>query len=507
MDDDILILGDDEPEESIEALAGWRVLIVDDEPEIHQVTKVALGTFLFEGRPIDFLHAHSGKEACELMSKEGDVALILLDVVMEHDHAGLDVVKHVRDQLSNTDVRIVLRTGQPGQAPEDNVVESYDINDYKDKTELTSQKLRTLLRAGLRSYRDIRALERSRIGLEHVIKGSKAIFAKQNFIDAFARNVADNLNTIINIDGTQEFIVSSEFYRVTGHELENLAQGHESIELSAMSPVLKKAVESKQNVFDECDTIIYCDNDTFPLIFHIKTAIPIDAVQKDMINVFTGNILVALDNIRLNDLIEDNQREIMYRIGEIVETRSKESGLHVKRVALYTELMCELLGMDEERIEQTKRASPLHDIGKVGIPDAVLNKPAKLDPDEWEIMKTHTQLGFDMLSGSSIPLLKIGANIAVSHHERWDGKGYPKGLSGDAIPVEGRIVAVADVFDALGSDRCYKKAWPLDKIITLFKEEKGKHFDPTLVDLMLDNMDKFLEIRDAYKDEFIGDDS
>ena len=216
--------------------------------------------------------------------------------------------------------------------------------------------------------------------------------------------------------------------------------------------------------------------------------------------------MIALENIRLSQVIENNQREIMYRVGEIVETRSKESGLHVKRVALYTELLCELLGMDAETIEEVKRASPLHDIGKVGIPDAVLNKPAKLDQKEWEIMKSHTQLGHDMLAGSSIALFEIGARIAANHHEKWDGSGYPCGIRGEEIPIEGRVVALADVVDALGSDRCYKKAWPLDKILTLLKEEKGKHFDPALVDLMLDNMDRFIEIRDAYKDEFMGDD-
>lgn len=156
MDDQILIIDDDDLPLQEQQQAGWKVMIVDDEPEVHRITKITLSKFEFDNKPIEFLHAYSAAKAKELLAKTPDVALLLLDVVMEVDHAGLDVVKFVREDLQNKMVRIVLRTGQPGQAPEDDVVTNYDINDYKDKTELTSQKLRTLLRASLRSYRDIR---------------------------------------------------------------------------------------------------------------------------------------------------------------------------------------------------------------------------------------------------------------------------------------------------------------------------------------------------------------
>ena len=177
MDDEILIV-DDEHEVTSHLREGWKVLIVDDEPEVHRITKMTLAQFEFDNRPIEFLHAYTGDEAVMIMAHEPDIALILLDVVMETDNAGLNVVKHVRDVLRNPYVRIVLRTGQPGQAPEDDVVANYDINDYKDKTELTSQKLRTLIRASLRSYRDIRTLEHHRRGLEKVIAASKGILPK-----------------------------------------------------------------------------------------------------------------------------------------------------------------------------------------------------------------------------------------------------------------------------------------------------------------------------------------
>ncbi|MBA6362479.1 HD domain-containing protein [Colwellia sp. BRX8-4] len=203
---------------------------------------------------------------------------------------------------------------------------------------------------------------------------------------------------------------------------------------------------------------------------------------------------------QLHEEIEETQREVIFRMGEIGETRSKETGNHVRRVAEYSKLLALYSGLDEDEAELIKQASPMHDIGKVGIPDAILNKPGKLDAEEWIIMQTHAQIGRDMLMDSSRPLLKAAAIVAYEHHEKYDGSGYPQGLSGENIHIYGRITALADVFDALGSERCYKKAWDEEKIFNLFKYEKGKHFDPKLIDIFFDNLDEFLAIRDKFND-------
>jgi len=198
--------------------------------------------------------------------------------------------------------------------------------------------------------------------------------------------------------------------------------------------------------------------------------------------------------------IAETQKEIIFTMGAIGETRSKETGNHVRRVAKYSKLLAELCGLDEMEAERLKMASPMHDIGKVGIPDNILNKPGSFDENEWEIMKRHAQLGYEMLNHSQRPILKTAAIVAIEHHEKYDGTGYPNGLKGEEIHIYGRITAVADVFDALGSDRVYKKAWDLEKILEYFKEQKGKQFDPKLIDLFFENLDKFLKIRDAHKD-------
>ena len=202
----------------------------------------------------------------------------------------------------------------------------------------------------------------------------------------------------------------------------------------------------------------------------------------------------------LNKEIEDTQKEVVFTMGAIGERRSKETGNHVKRVALYSKIFALKYGLSEKEAEMLKQASPMHDIGKVAIADNILNKPSRFTKEEFEIMKEHSILGYEMLKGSSRPLLKLAATIAYEHHERYDGTGYPQGLKAQGIDINGRITAIADVFDALGSSRIYKKAWSDEEIFELFKENRGKHFDPKLVDIFFDNIDEFLKIRDSLKD-------
>ncbi len=208
--------------------------------------------------------------------------------------------------------------------------------------------------------------------------------------------------------------------------------------------------------------------------------------------------ITELENLRKE--LEETQKEILYKLGEICETRSQETGNHVKRVAEYSKLLAIKIGLSKDEISILFKASPIHDIGKVGIPDSILNKPGKLTEQEWDVMRTHSEIGFNILKDSKRPVLKAAAIISYTHHEKWNGKGYPQGLAGEDIHVFGRITALADVFDALGSKRCYKDAWPLEKILELFENQRGKHFDPQLVDIFMKNLDEFIEIRDMYKD-------
>ncbi len=204
---------------------------------------------------------------------------------------------------------------------------------------------------------------------------------------------------------------------------------------------------------------------------------------------------------KLHKEIEDTQKEIVYKMGEIGETRSKETGNHVKRVAEYSRILAIEYGLNNDEVGLIFTASPMHDIGKVGIADNILKKPGKLTSEEWEIMKTHSEIGYNILRNSKRPVLKAAAIISYEHHEKWDGSGYPRGLKEEEIHIYGRITAIADVFDALGSNRYYKKAWKDEDIFKFMEEQKGKHFDPKLIDIFFNNIDKFKKIRDQFQDE------
>ncbi len=171
---------------------------------------------------------------------------------------------------------------------------------------------------------------------------------------------------------------------------------------------------------------------------------------------------------------------------------------HLKRVAAYARLLAIKVGMDDKEADFVKQISPMHDIGKWAIPDDILHKPSALTPDEWEIMKTHTSMGYEMLKDSKLDVLRMGALVAIQHQEKFDGTGYPKGLKGEDIHIYSRITTVADVFDALGSVRTYKDAWPVDDIIQYFQQGRSTHFDPNLVDLLLTNLEEFIAIRSAF---------
>lgn len=203
----------------------------------------------------------------------------------------------------------------------------------------------------------------------------------------------------------------------------------------------------------------------------------------------------------LNEEIINTQKEIIYTMGEIAETRSKETGNHVKRVAEYSKILALKSGLSEEESEMLKLASPMHDIGKVGIPDNILNKPGKLTEDEFEIMKTHTSLGYEMLKHSNKKILQAAAIVSKEHHEKYNGKGYPMGLKADDIHIYARITAIADVFDALGSNRVYKRKWDDKDIFQFLKGERGEHFDPKLIDIFFENLDEILAFRDAHQDK------
>lgn len=203
--------------------------------------------------------------------------------------------------------------------------------------------------------------------------------------------------------------------------------------------------------------------------------------------------------------LHDAHLELVQRLGRAAEYRDNETGFHIIRMGQYSALLGRAAGMTEAECEMLLHASPMHDIGKIGIPDRILLKPGKLDPEEWEIMKTHTLIGSELLSGSSSPLMQMAAIIAETHHEKWDGSGYPHGLKGEEIPLVGRICALCDVFDALTTERPYKKAWSVADAVAEIERGSGTHFDPRLVELFKQMLPEILAVKDRYADPLQGE--
>lgn len=508
-DDELIFL--DEPEEQDKAGGSdiWKILIVDDHEEVHRVTKLVLNDFVFEEKKLAFLHAYSGAEAKAILQEHSDIAVVLLDVVMEEDDAGLEVVEFIRNVLKNSAIRIILRTGQPGQAPENQVILKYDINDYREKTELTSQKLFTTLVSSLRSYRDVRTIESNKKGLEDVINSSSHIL-KILSVKKLASQVLTQIASILGVEGDAfqygglAVAKENEAYTVLagGGEFSGY-EGSNTWELHTLNK-LEAAFQAKEHIFEShCFSFYFPSHAGVEKVVYVQSPKPLSEWDRYLVEIYCTNVSAVFENIHLNKEIENTQKEIIFTLGEIAETRSKETGFHVKRVAEYTKILAAKYDFSEEEVELIGLASPMHDIGKVGISDDVLNKPGKLTELEYEIMKTHAQIGYEMLKHSERPIMRAAAIIAWQHHEKYNGKGYPQGLKGEEIHIYGRLTAIADVFDALASDRVYKKAWDLDSIVLFFKEQRGEYFDPVLTDLFLQHLDEFLVVREKYKDEKI----
>lgn len=516
-DEDLLFFAEEEEEVS-SVQVGWKVLLVDDEPSVHEVTRLALNDFTYEGRSLELLHAYSGAEAKEMMAAHPDVAVMLLDVVMEEDHAGLQVVKYVREELKNCFTRIILRTGQPGQAPEMEVILHYDINDYKEKTELTAQKLYTVMVSTLRGYQTIMQLEKGRKGLEKIVDASASVF-KISSMDEFVEGVLTQIVALVGLDddafcalgstlvtryeqagGSADEVCrilagTGQFANATGSSLAEVLES-ETLEK------INQARREKRNLFFEHECVIYfAGNRENQGVLYLLGKGSFDATERHLIELFGHNLSIAADNIDLNYDLQHTQEDVIHLLGTVSEFHSQETSLHVQRVGRYVARLAELQGLPADEVELLEQAAPLHDMGKVGISDAILNKPGRLTHEEMEEMKGHAVIGYEILKrNKNRPVLVAASVIAYQHHEKWDGNGYPQGLKGEEIHLYGRMAAIADVFDALACSRCYKEAWSMGDVRGYFEQQSGQHFDPALTQQLLDHFDDFVGIFNELSD-------
>ncbi|OBS08303.1 HD domain-containing phosphohydrolase [Acidihalobacter prosperus] len=493
----------------------WRVLIVDDEKDVHSAVRMAIAGIRFHARPLEIVSCYSAAEAEADLAAHPETALALVDVVMENEHAGLDLVRTVRERQHNAQVRIVIVTGHPGQAPEREVVRDYDINDYHEKTEMDVNRLYAVVINALRGYSALATLERSRRGLERVAEASGGLFSHES-IDQLLHAVLDEMASLLGVlegglllETPAAAIVEAEtasepdlrIVAALGHYRPSAGQKPAAL---LPSEGLRLVLQSLRNGSTQIEGRLfagYIPSRCQPRqVIYLEGMPPLSPADLQFIELLLANTGRARDQLTLSCDMERMQRETLLLLCEAIELRSGETGNHVRRVGESAALLGKLAGLDSAECELLRAAAPLHDVGKIAIPDAILNKPGALTEEEWVVMRTHANAGHALLISHDSRWLAAAAEIALSHHERWDGQGYPGGLGGGDIPLYGRITKLVDVFDALLSRRCYKEAWPLTRVLEVLQQGRGSEFDPVLTDLMLRHIEDFLAIHERLPD-------
>lgn len=515
MDDhDILTLMPDdetEPDVRLPEDAPWRVLLVDDEPAIHTVTQLALDGFYFDDRRLELVNAFSATEAKAILEQTPNFAVIVLDVVMETESAGLDLIDFIRRDLGNTDSRIVLRTGQPGSAPERSVIINYDIDDYKEKSELTAHRLYSLMSMTLRSYRDRMRLSRSKEALEKVLRWAPSLLSNPDR----SKITVTTLSQISELvqRKTPMAIVEVHLQRTTIDQgkVDVLAALNFDPDWERKSPVdlfnteeLKRieacAVEGLQ-VDQDAPIVsgVNVSDRSFVGLF-IREQESLLPSERHVLDAIMRRLAATLEDMDLREERTETQDEMMFMLGGAVEERSTEPGNHVRRVSEISVLLGKALDLDIEDLSTLRVAAALHDIGNNSLPDAILHKPSVLTSTEWERVREHPQDGAAILWRAENAQLKSTAVVAAQHHERYDGLGYPDGLAGKEIHIFARIVSVADSIDSLGNSRPYRTPWPLEDVIAYLRQERGHRFDPVVVDAALERIEEIHSVRAAYPD-------
>ncbi|ADR34445.1 putative PAS/PAC sensor protein [Sulfuricurvum kujiense DSM 16994] len=455
------------------------ILVVDDEPRNIQV----VSNVLKEINECHIIYAVNGEQALQRVEKN-EIDLILLDMMMPLLD-GLETCKRLKADSRYSSIPIVFLTAKND---EESLIKGFEAGavDY-----ISKPFLRRELIARVTTHLNLRSAQKT---LSFELSENKELLKQY-------KEIVDISSIVTKSDPSGRITYANDnFCTISGY-----SHG----ELLGKSHSIVRHPEVPSSFYKEMwDTI----REKRPWQGIVKNLTKegkvyiVDAVVSPILN--SKDEIVEYISLRkditplveLKEEIEATQKELILMLGNVGENRSKETAAHVRRVAEYAKILAAAYGLSPSECETLWSTATMHDIGKVGIPDHILNKPGKLTDEEFEIMKTHAETGYSFFKNSSRPLLQAAAIVAHEHHERWDGLGYPRGLSGENIHIFGRITAIADVFDALGTKRVYKRGWEIDEILEYFRQQSGKQFEPKLVELLLANVDQFLLIIDTYQD-------
>lgn len=532
----------------------WKVLIADDEQDVHEVTEIALRDFGFDGKGLAFLHAHSGAEALELFGVHPDIAVALIDVVMETDDAGLRLVREIRERLGNRFVRLILRTGQPGAAPERQVITQYDINDYKSKPELSSLKLYSAMMSALRGYRDILALEQARRGMERMLEAATALHQARSAA-RFAEVALEQLLLLLGVEPRELeegrcgalYAVGAAAERPAGEVL-CAAGKFKSLRRTVLrdsAPHLERALAAAEAGAAGGTALALRLQSRYDEHYHLyaERERPLGALERSLAELFRLKAEAALDNLLLLEKNQVAQRQAIRALARVGEYRrayfpAEEGAVpaaagdaapvpqetmgvefvefmqqlaiqaevwewgasgapgHVQRMGRHAARLARLVEMSDEYCEAIGRAAELHDVGKVFVAPPAPGGWYEADPASREEAGRHALWGWEFLRGAgrgASLATQLAAQIALSHHEAWNGSGYPHGIAGEAIPLAARIVAIVDFFDTCTRMHAEGGSEPLPEpeVFDLIAAAAGFYFDPRLARAFLKNRQGF----------------
>lgn len=479
----------DLPEES------WKILIVDDEPEVHAVTKLALSDFQFLGRGLEFHSAHSGSEAKELIKENPDAAIVLLDVVMETDDAGLNVARYIREELGNRYTRIILRTGQPGQAPERTVIVNYDINDYKSKTELTAQKLFTAVMSSLRSYRDIISIVHSRNGLEKIIASTNDLFALQS-MEQFISGLVQQLSWLIG-GARQTFYAAAAESSDSSEMKVRAAYGEDADQLQGQT--IKSALPKEALV--ELDSVIrthsicygdgfvlaYCPSQCRPqgaLLCLAGLSRPLTDKEKELLQLFADNVQVALDNVIC---LQDTDKLLSELVARLMTLEQESYAQHPDKQTTYVQLVTAIMkemNWSQDRIQIAGTAATLFERAEKLFALIEEQPASKVSPCQQRIVRAIRPLHMADNEISQVAVRALDERL-----ERNDGMGLPSGKAGDEIAGESVVFGLARTFYGL-----VHQDLALEDVIARIEAERGEIYPSSLCDMVKKKGQSFYEL-------------
>ncbi len=489
----------------------WKVLVVDADGQTLTDTVLALARLEYLGRAVIVFKAFSASDARAVVSVHPDMAATFVDLGLEGEATGLDFIKWLRLDLDNWSVQVVARLSRPLGEGDEALAQEFEIADFQEKKGLSPVGIRLSALSALRAHEALKTLSERHGDLRRVIEASSHVFRNVDVPD-FERETLTCLGSILHGPGGTDrrfglfasrtpdetvpriTTATGRFRHLEGQKLNQL------LDPAAYAKVLSHDYSKGALSIGKLRVYGFRVRDSSEVFIVLEDNDDSTEWNLDLLEAFTMNLAVAVDNFRLFSGMENARNDLVFALGEMAESRSEETWNHVKRVAEIVQIIAQGLGMGEFETEQLRMAASLHDLGKLSISEDILAKEGKLSEEEFEAMKSHAKVGFEMLKTSNRGLFRTAAQIALEHHENWDGTGYPRGLRGEEISLYSRIVTVADVFDALGNRRAYKKPWQTPDILEFMYRETGRKFDPRVMDVFFERVDELSEVRHRFPD-------